>query len=247
MLKVTTPLPLMIEPASCQAWFDMSDISAANMTSSGGLVNKILNKTGSGNNIQQGTSSAQPKNNTLTYNGLPVLEFGHDGILNDFMNFDSNEAGDTPFTVFVVGLNRGGGSGPQAFIGRQTAAINGQWVIRRESSGGVFNAFGYGAGAGSSQAAKAGNNNANIHNVTFASGQGITYRLNNDSPATGAVRSGQDNDVLTGLALGAANPAGGNPLNGWIGEIIIYNKVLSASQITQINQYLSRKWGIAIS
>lgn len=227
------------------AWFPMND--QTKMTSLSGLVQEIVNSMGTGNNVTQATSSAQPKNNTLTYNGLPVLEFAHDGILNDFMNFDSNEAGDTPFTVFVVGLNRGGGSGPQAFIGRQTAAINGQWVIRRESSGGVFNAFGYGAGAGSSQAAKAGNDNANIHNVTFASGQGITYRLNNDSPATGAVRSGQDNDVLTGLALGAANPAGGNPLNGWIGEIIICNEVLTAEVIAGVNRYLSNKFGITIS
>ncbi len=227
------------------AWFPMND--QTKMTSLSGLVQEIVNSMGTGNNVKQLTTSAQPKNNTLTYNGLPVLEFGHDGILNDFMNFDSNEAGDTPFTVFVVGLNRGGVSGPQAFIGRQTAAVNGQWVIRRESSGGVFNAFGYGAGAGSSQAAKAGNDNANIHNVTFASGQGITYRLNNDSPATGAVRSGQDNDVLTGLALGGANPAGGNPLNGWIGEIIICNEVLTAEVIAGVNRYLSNKFGITIS
>jgi hypothetical protein len=48
------------------------------------------------------------------------------------------------------------------------------------------------------------------------------------------------------LCLGAANPAGGNPLIGWIGEVIIYTGVLSTSEIAMVNYYLATKWGITI-
>lgn len=247
MFKIYTPPPLLIEPGSCQAWFDMSDISTASMTSSGGLVNKILNKTGSGNNIQQGTSSAQPKNNTRTLNGLPVLEFAHDGTRNDFMVFDNNNPLDAPFTVFVVGQSDQTYAGAdQGFIGRQTAAIAGQWVLLRNGNFPIYQSYLFGSG-GDSGSAQPSNNNANIYTVNFADGDRLRFQLNNNTATQGNIRSGYDNAVATPLAIGASNGSAGAPLDGIIAEVIIYNKVLSASQITQINQYLSRKWGIAIS
>lgn len=246
MLKVITPLPLLIEPSYCQAWLDMSDISAANMTSSGGLVSKILNKAGNGNNVRQATSSAQPKNNTRTLNGLPVLEFAHDGTRNDNMVFDNNNPLDEPFTVFCVAQSDQYIAGPdQGIIGRQTAAISGQWVLVRNGSFPIFQSylFATGGDSGSTQPA---NSNPNIHTVTFQSGGKLRYQLNNNTATEGTTRSGYDNSVATGLAIGGSNPSNMS-LDGFIAEIIIYNKVLSASQITQINQYLSRKWGITIS
>lgn len=248
MFKIYTPPPLLIEPDSCQAWFDMSDISTASMTSSGGLVNKILNKTGSGNNIQQGTSSAQPKNNTRTLNGLPVLEFAHDGTRNDFMVFDNNNPLDAPFTVFVVGQSDQNYAGAdQGFIGRQTSAIAGQWVLLRNGNFTIFQSYLFGESNLDSGATRVSNSNPNIHTVTFEDGDRLKFKLNNDAGAQGNIRSGYDNAVATPLAIGASNGSAGAPLDGIIAEIIIYNKVLSTSQITQINQYLSRKWGIAIS
>lgn len=245
----SSPIPLQVEPGFCVAWFDMSDISADNMTASGGLVSKILNKTGNNNNLQQATSSAQPKNNTRTLNGLPVLEFAHDGTRNDIMIFDSNDALDQPFTVFVVGQSDQNVAGiDQSFIGRQTAAISGQWVLLRNGSFPIFQSYLFGTG-GDSGSTQPSNNNANIFTVWFQDGDKLNFKLNNNTATQGSVRSGYDNSVATKLAIGGSN--GNNnaaaSLDGIIAEVIIYNKVLSASQITQINQYLSRKWGIAIS
>lgn len=245
----SSPIPLQVEPGFCVAWFDMSDISADNMTASGGLVSKILNKTGNNNNLQQATSSAQPKNNTRTLNGLPVLEFAHDGTRNDIMIFDSNDALDQPFTVFVVGQSDQNVAGiDQSFIGRQTAAISGQWVLLRNGSFPIFQSYLFGTG-GDSGSTQPSNNNANIFTVWFQDGDRLNFKLNNNTATQGSVRSGYDNSVATKLAIGGSN--GNNnaaaSLDGIIAEVIIYNKVLSASQITQINQYLSRKWGIAIS
>lgn len=245
MLKIYTPLPLLVEPSFCVAWLDMSDISAANMTASGGLVSKILNKTGNNNNLQQATTSAQPKNNTRTLNGLPVLEFAHDGTANDFMQFNSNTPLSEPFTVFVVG-QYDTSTNLQALIGRQTAAISGQWVMRKEAGGTLFNSFLF-TPAGSSSIARSGSLNPAIHCAYYQNGGSLNYSINNASFGAGTARSGYDNAVSTALVIGADNNSLTSPLDGFIAEIIIYNKVLNASQIVQVNQYLSRKWGIAIS
>lgn len=237
--------PLLL--SSLTVWLDMSDLST--MTSSGGLVSKVLNKSGTGNNIQQATSSAQPKNNTRTLNGLPVLEFAHDGTRNDIMIFDNNDPVDQPFTVFVVGQSDQNVAGiDQAFIGRQTSAISGQWVLLRNGNFAIFQSYLFGTG-GDSGSTQPSNNNANIFTVWFQDGDRLNFKLNNNTATQGSVRSGYDNSVATKLAIGGGN---GNSnaaasLDGIIAEVIIYNRVLSTNEILFINRYLSNKWGIAIS
>lgn len=245
MLKTYTPIPLMIRPSYCRAWFDMSDNSAANMTSSGGLVSKVMNKVGNGNNLQQVTSSAQPKNNTRTQNGLPVLEFAHDGTANDYMTFDLNTPMSVPFTVFVVAALDA--TNNQSILSRQTSATAGQWTLVKNGGFAIFQTYGFGSGGVAAGAVKTFTANPAIHTVTLAEGSTLKYQLNNDTIATdGTVLSGYNNSVATSLNLGAS-PSGINPIDGWIGEVIIYNAILTTSEITQVNQYLSRKWGITIS
>jgi hypothetical protein len=238
--------PLIIP--GCIAWFDMSDISSTNMISSSGLVSKVMNKVKGGNNLQQATSSAQPKNNTRTINGLPVLEFAHDGTRNDIMMFDSNDLVDQPFTVVLMAQSDSHGTA-QAFIGRQTAAIAGQWVLLRNDTYAIFQSYLFGSAGGDSGSVHTSNNNPNIFTVWFTDGDKLNFKLNNNTATQGATRSGYDNAVATPLALGGSN---GNSnasasLDGVVGELIIYNRVLTSSEITQINRYLSNKWGIAIS
>lgn len=242
-----TKTPLILP--KCVAWFDMSDVSAQNMTASGGLVSRVLNKAGTNNNVQQATTSAQPRNNTRTLNGLPVLEFAHDGTRNDFMVFDNNNPADEPFTVFCVAQSDQQYAGSdQGFIGRQTSAISGQWVLLRNGNFAIFQSYLFATG-GDSGNTQPSNNNANIHTVTFQNGDRLRYSLNNNTATLGSIRSGYDNTVTTNLAIGAGNGngSGGSHLDGFIAEIIIYNRVLSSDEILLINRYLSNKWGLAIS
>ena len=41
--------------------------------------------------------------------------------------------------------------------------------------------------------------------------------------------------------------AGGFPLNGYIGEILVYSKTVSATERAKITQYLGKKWGITVA
>lgn len=242
-----TKTPLILP--KCVAWFDMSDISVNNMTASGGLVSKIINKTGNGNNLQQATSSAQPKNNTRTLNGLPVLEFAWDGTRNDIMIFDSNDAVDAPFTVFVVGQSDQTYAGfDQAFIGRQTSAIAGQWVLLRNGNFPIFQSYLFGSG-GDSGSTQPSNNNVNIFTVWFQDGDRLNFKLNNNTATQGNIRPNYDNTITTKLAIGGSNGNNNSAasLDGIIAEIIIYNRVLLSDEILLINRYLSSRWGLAIS
>lgn len=219
---------------------------AQNMTAPGGLVSFIRNDMGNGNNLQQGTSSAQPKNNTRTLNGRSVLEFAHDGILNDRMLFDSNAAMSQPFTAFIVAQYDTSAT-RQALLGRQTAAVPGQFTVRKESTGTVFNSFLFGSGGLASTSNFIGNLNPNIHRISFADGGGLNYAINNGATTVGTARSGYDNAVATPLALGCGSGSSGDFLDGIIAEVIICNAVLDANTIAGVNRYLSNKWGIAIS
>lgn len=232
----------------CISWFDMSDISSKNMISSGGLVSKVMNKVKGSNNLQQATSSAQPKNNTRTLNGLPVLEFAHDGTRNDFMLFDSNDPLDAPFTVFVVGqYDQNYAGSDQSFIGRQTSSIAGQWVLLKNGNFSIFQSYLFGSGGLDSGSTQPSNSNPNIFTVWFQDGDKLNFKLNNNTATQGSTRSGYDNSVATGLAVGASSSSAGAPLDGIIAEIIIYNRVLNSTEIININRYLSNKWGISIS
>lgn len=227
------------------AWFPMND--QTKMTSLSGLVQEIVNSMGTGNNVKQLTTSAQPKNNTRTLNGFPVLEFAHDGTRNDFMVFNNNDPLDAPFTVFVVAQSDQNYAGSdQAFIGRQTSAIAGQWVLLRNGSFTIFQSYLFGSG-GDSGSVQLSNNNANIYTVTFEDGDRLKFKLNNNTATQGNICSGYNNSVATTLAIGASSGSVGAPLDGIIAEIIICNQVLTTEIIAGVNRYLSNKFGIAIS
>jgi hypothetical protein len=240
MLIIPEEIPAKLNPWRCN--FDYS--KTERIIASGNDIVNVTDMFNTGITLSQSVSGNRPKTGLATQNGLNVASFT--AASRHFLNFSVNTPLNVPFTVFVVGQSNSTAA-IQNFIGRQTGAINGQWTLRRESSGGVFNTFGYGVEVGSSQTAKTSNDNANIHTVYFASGVGNTYILNNGSATSGAVRTGQNPNVGTAMALGANNNTGVTSLDGWIGEVIIYGFILSSAQIAGISRYLSRKWGITIS
>lgn len=61
---------------NCALWLDASD--ASTITHSGGAVSQINDKSGNSRHFTQGTSSDQPRINTMTMNGLNVLDFQSD-------------------------------------------------------------------------------------------------------------------------------------------------------------------------
>jgi len=91
------------------------------------------------------------------------------------------------------------------------------------------------------------NVNTNIHAYTVSSTDEATWAWYLNGKATGAVgeAAGNPNAYSSGTYIGASN-ADGERWNGDIAEIIVYNSVLNANQIGQVNGYLGEKYGIAV-
>lgn len=237
-----TQVPLTIP--GCVAWIDFSDTSSTNIVSSSNLISRINDKSGNGNYASQATGAKQPSTGVLTQSGLNVAGFSG----GQFLQFVNNDPLDEPFTVFVVGKSNANIPGQdQAFMGRQTSAIAGQWVLLRNGNFTIFQSYLFGAGALDSGSSQPSDNNYNIHTVSFFNGDRLNFQKNNNTATLGNVRSGYDNSVATGLCIGTSSPGMGAPLTGSIAEIIIYRNTLSTTQKSTIARYLANKWGIAIS
>ena len=79
----------------------------------------------------------------------------------------------------------------------------------------------------------------------------VTYSDNNDVELfINGMSQGIGNKMPMGIinfpySIGGVNGSGS--FDGYMGEIVTYNRVLSNTEILQINTYLSSKWGITLS
>jgi hypothetical protein len=75
--------------------------------------------------------------------------------------------------------------------------------------------------------------------IKFAIDNGAFSGANTETQAASA------SDSTRNLAIGDADaPDSGAPMDGFFGEILIYNTILSNDDITDVQTYLSGKWGI---
>jgi len=194
--------------------------------------------------ISQETSSAQPKYITSAFNGIiPAVRF--DG--NDFFAFDSAFMNGSDFTIFVVekrtsaGVNSyfiGGGSAGVFHLGYKNSS-----EIRVGQYGAVnINFFDYAIPTFNSSKTI-----SRIHSFMMSGSNGKKYWLNGgENPDA----SSANNSLLSGYFghIGGAEIGSNNLFyTGDIGEIIIYSKELSTKERKEVEDYLSKKYGIVIS
>jgi hypothetical protein len=231
-------------------WLDASD--TATITASGGLVSQWSDKSGFGSNFTQSTGANQPTTGTRTLNSLNTIDF--DGT-NDSLTCSSSTTlfnylhSSTGGTTFFVGLldnvasskvmwYNNGGSSSQTGVYQDLSASNKNFTqITKGISGSpvavstdnitVSNSVGFmitnkwdgGNGTAADRAL-----------LSLNSGAFSGNNSNSNSP----VSSNASSDML--LAAGS--------YNGTIAEIIFYSGILSAGDITQVQSYLTTKWGL---
>jgi hypothetical protein len=139
MLIIPELIPTVINPKN--AWFDFADTNIANIQASGNDIVSVRNKFGGGNDLSQSLSINRPKTGIRTINGLNVADFNG---INQSLTFASNKAVSEPFTIFVVAQVDSTAS--QTIIGRQTAAIAGQWTLLKNGDFNIFQTYGFGSG-----------------------------------------------------------------------------------------------------
>lgn len=251
--KVSLPTPPI---AGYVLWLDAAD--TATITLSGSEVTQWNDKSGNNYHFSQSTAAYRPASGTRTQNGYNVLDFGtNDNLVNNsalstfkFIHsaastiFIACKFDVTNVTSHIFGNNEGGIS--SAFIG--------------------FNYYGSNSGKINIATARGASGTWVIRNSSADSAvdTNFTYLTHIGDPTNGTAANRSDHRVKTGAAIknnadtGAVNTS--NPdfyprigdydnganlaIDGMIGEILVYNSILSAGDITSTQSYLATKWGV---
>lgn len=230
-----TKTPITIP--SCILWLDAQDRST--ITSSSNLVSLWRDKSGKSNNAAQGVAANQPSIDVNTLGAFPAISFsGSSRFLSGTLSGFSGQ----PYSIFTIGQRRSSGIYNYFFSNNQTVSVNLGWrtdtVLYHQTFGGGNNtpsAIATSAYTTPTPLIIAGTQSASTRTLYFNS---ITAAVNEAYTNT--------NTGMTQYALGYFG-SGGGYANIDLGEVLVFNRVLSSSEITAITRYLSNKWGIAIS
>ena len=235
--------------ANLYRWYDAA--TASSITSSAGLVSQWNDLSGNGGHLVQATSTYQPTTGTTTQNGKNVLVSSTSKMLNT-ISITSNA-----LTVFSVFNKASAGTGSHTYT-RWTSFWNTSDATGDYGNLNGIMGYAIGGNLGSGFAPSFGV----YRNSTDYAGQSYSYgsyagamRLNGT-----AVKSWYNNNTATGTmsstslnsnrftAFGSADQVTANGdgfLNGWIGEIAIYNAALSDSDVALVLSYLKTKWSVS--
>lgn len=226
-----------IIPPSALLWLDASD--SGTIIQSAGSVSQWNDKSGNDYNAVQANVIHQPTTNMRVINSLNALDFD-DGTNSQFLNLAYSDLysgmahGES--TIFVVGELDAAGSGYDAFIGGESASTANRFFIGQDGTD-----IAYVNGIGSTIRAPKANSNAHIYSMAKNASNLLQGYV--DGVLQGS-QSFTDEDLVN-INIGSNDASGGFDLNGSIGEVIIYNRLLTDTESNLVGQYLAGKWGIS--
>ena len=232
----TTPLSI----SGCMLWLDGNDLSSDSMILTGNTVNTWKDKSGSGYNFTQASISTSLPSISNIGNGRGVYFGSLQGLNNTSLPFP------TSYTIFAI-ANQLTNSGASAYQYILHSPHNADFIIFFGSLGGNFATF-----AGSATAWNDVTSNSPTSSIaTTSSTSSLLCCTNNGTTLTPyfntvamTTKTGT-NATTTGMIIGSTF-AGYSPQVwlGTIGEILVYNSVLTTNQRKTIEEYLSKKWGL---
>lgn len=233
-----------------QLWLDAQRIAQANDTE----VATWTDASGNGYNAEQNTTAARPIYKTNQLNGLPVVRF--DGV-DDFMELVSgsldmarNVAG---LTIVAVVKYPADSSENIAFSIANDSTVSRSILLQDALN--KYRAGGRRLDANPFESAISTQNataafiiqtgvldytnatlNQYINGVVDGTDDPFQTAGNTSNTASSRIRVGA-NSVVTAGSL----------LTGDIAEIIVYQRVLTANELTNVHAYLAAKWGITLA
>jgi len=230
------------EISGCVLWLDGADAtsmfdatSGGSQVTPGGLISRWQDKSVLGNHATA-TTTARPTLTSAGLNGKSVVTF--DGTANA-MQVAANSAFNSNDMTYIV-------------VFKQAAVANKGVYTKMNASAGT-NGFGLAVrsdpqvwllqkNAAAAQVLTSSANpttQARIYSVTSSSS--ATGYLDGLSSATGA--STADHSLVQRVMVGSRDSS--EYLNGYIAEVIHYNRVLTRSELAQVEALLATKWGIS--
>lgn len=214
--------------AGLALWLDAADTS---YNASTGIWS---DKSGNGRDFSQDTANNRPIVSAVAQNGRALLEF--DGS-NDQLIHGSNFLQVSNCTLFSA-FRRLGGTFGGVVSSSGNADRSPSLLI--ESSRGAIRGF-----SNSSLANPAQVDSFNITSGTVSNGAVVLY-VNGSQISSSAALNALDTTQTT-TAIGTYRQTAANYLNGYIGEIVVYLRVLSTAERRAVEAYLGQKWGIAVT
>lgn len=241
--------PLSI--SGCVLWLDGADSSASSMNLSGSNVTQWKDKSSSGLVASQSTSSQQPTLSTNSLNGKSTVNFI--AAASQYLQMGTTPlitVGNTSpgYFISILANYTNVGSFPCPI---QISTDGTSWWVFASPDYASYGQFGFWDGVNGT-----GNYSA-VSGLGSPPASGTFYAL--DVAYSGSAFSSYVNSTLGTAGYGAggsgvtsnANYIGilsfgslTEALNGNIAEIVIYNRGLTGTEITQLHGYRQGKWGI---
>lgn len=250
-----TPIPPVSSDPTLQIWYDASDVTTFNPSGANGtVITQWSDKSSTAHNATpiSGSPGVRPAVIYNVKNGKSALHFdGTDGLA---VNMSTNLQSLSGSTMIVVckADSLGIANQEQHFVegavvqGSSYTPLDAYSLILNGTTG--YNIFFAGGKAVSNATA---DTNFHIHSVVFDGSQStnntkLKHRVDGvDRTLTFSQNVGTATSALiNAIAIGAQGDNTAN-LTGYIGEILIYTRTLSVSEITNTENYLKTKWGIS--
>ena len=224
------------------AWYDTTQ--SAYMTLVGTAITQILDRSGNGNHTQvQSTGTARPTLTSNQINGLSCAVF------------DGGDTLQLPSSLLSIP-----NSGNTIFAVANCTDNSQQRRIIAGTDGGTSRyklSFGTKAGSGSTTTSTFGNFTTGTVGADFTTGANTNYQVftGTFSGTTETLSVNGQTEVsdsnagaFTATDMYIGSQVGSLSMHvGGIAEILIYNRVLTPSEILKVNLYLANKYGIWIS
>lgn len=235
--------------ASLNLWYDASAATATNFNpvpANDGAVSAWLDRQATGRDANQNTGTRQPLWRSNQQNGLGAIQF--DGS-NDVLTLNP-----VSWALSLVGQT--------TYIVLKPTSLTGTPRVTQTNTGG-FQFFwdtywGIETATGRAKSTNAGTTANYVYmgmifdgsktdaNTTTQNNLRLKFRINGVaqtltfSANPGTATSGSANT----LYVGADNSPAANPFAGYIGELLLWTRTLSNTEIINVESYLSTKWGI---
>ena len=234
-------------------WYDGTD--ATTMTVSSGNISQWRTKTPStsGVNMNQSTGSQQPNLETGVRNGRSAVKFtkaNNDNLFNGTQPSSGSITQSLCFAGMTVGLGTDGF--PQDAVAWGTSnAVGANYALQFTSNNDALGASRVDAGLAGNQATAGIISNNNYSGLWYA--QVATISGSAQTQAVNKTDTGTQNATASNVAANSQFYLGWGTdpwyerfgWNGYIGDVLIYNRVLSAQEKTDMATWLMSKWAIS--
>jgi hypothetical protein len=240
--RLLRPLATGFDPrriAGLAAWYDATVASSVTLT--GGFVSQWSDLSGGGLHLTQATEANRPETGTL--GGKTAIDF--DGS-NDLLVNAGVPSGWTSGSVFIA-FSQDTTVASQMLLTLNVPSANNRmsllWSNTGEFRSQSVNSTGTQTGRSGGSAATG---TPRVFAYTFDDATTAALRLSGSS-LSGTTSTTGSSDAGLSVGCRLLSSALSLPLDGKIGEVIIYSRVLTAAEITRVERYLARKFGVTLA